>query len=510
MRTDSGSTRSIWMEGIGDGLPAPLARDLDTEVCVVGAGIAGLTTAYLLARDGRRVVVLDDGPIGGGETCRTTAHLTNVIDDRYFEIERMHGKTGARLAGESHGVAIDLVGEIVADERIACDYRRLDAWLYAPADEKPGVIDRELEASRAAGVLVDVLERGPMPFVRGPCLRFPNQAAFHPMRYLHGLARAIERRGGRIARAHVTEIEDGAPARVGTEGGPSVRAREVVVATNSPIHAWVRYHTQQAPYRTFVVAAPVPGGSVPDVLVYDTCQPYHYVRLERGVQGGDDVLVVGGADHKTGQEDDGARRLRGLEDWMRQRFPSAGPVSHRWSGQVLETVDGLAMIGRDGKSEHVYVITGDSGMGMTHTTIGAMIVSDLIAGHHNRWADLYSPSRHTLGAALEYAKENLNVAAQYADHLKGGEVKSIDDVRPGQGAIVRDGKHQLAVHRDRGGQVTVRSAICTHLGCVVSWNSTEASWDCPCHGSRFAVDGHVVNGPAVAPLAAKEAAQAQR
>jgi Rieske Fe-S protein len=255
---------------------------------------------------------------------------------------------------------------------------------------------------------------------------------------------------------------------------------------------------------TYVIGAVVPRGSVTNALYWDTEDPYHYVRLQpmdddAGPGGGEprDILIVGGEDHKTGQADDTTERHGRLEAWARQRFPAMQEIAFTWAGQVMETIDGLALIGRNPMdAENVFVVTGDSGMGMTHGTIAGMLLTDLIVGRQNAWASLYDPSRKTLGAAAEFAKENINVAAQYADWVTGGEVASADEIANGSGAVIRRGLSKVAVYRDADGAVHERSAVCTHLGCIVHWNASEKTWDCPCHGSRFEPRGKVFNGPA--------------
>jgi Rieske Fe-S protein len=285
-----------------------------------------------------------------------------------------------------------------------------------------------------------------------------------------------------------------------TANGHKVSAFAVVVATNTPVNDRVTMHTKQYAYRTYAVAAPVPAGSVRHALYWDTADPYHYVRLQR-VDAGEDLLIVGGEDHKTGQSADEAVAFRRLEDWTRSLFPMARNFAYHWSGQVMEPMDCLAYIGRNpGDADNVYIVTGDSGHGMTHGTIAGMLLTDLIVGRPNRWAALYDPSRKTLRAAGEFVKENVNVAVQYADWLTPGEVRDVKDVAPGQGAILRRGLKKLAVFRDEFGQVHTLSAVCPHLGCIVHWNGVEKTWDCPCHGSRFSTEGVVLNGPALSGL----------
>src|SRR5688572_11464769 len=501
--TDNGRTTSIWMT---TAMPreASLASDERADVCIVGAGIAGLTTAYLLAKEGKRAIVVDDGPSAGGETCRTTAHLVSALDDRFYHLERLHGAEGARLAAQSHAAAIDRIERIVGDEKIACDFTRLDGYLFVPPGDDVGQLDQELQAAHRAG-LTDVsrVERAPITsFDTGPALRFPRQGQFHVLKYLRAVAAAAKREGARIYNGtHVDRIEGGKDARVETSSGV-IRADAIVVATNSPVNDLVAIHTKQAAYRTFVIGARVRRGSVPQILLWDTPDPYHYVRIQQIETAADDVLIVGGEDHKTGQANDADERFRRLEQWTLERFPQVQAFEFRWSGQVMEPVDSLALIGRNPlDSDNVYIATGDSGNGMTHGTIAGMLLTDLIAGRSNPWEKLYDPARKTLGATKGFAKENLNVAAQYADLVTPGERDDISQIQPGEGAIVRHGLAKVAVYRDESGVVHERSAFCSHLGCVVHWNSLEKTWDCPCHGSRFQTDGNVVNGPAIRALA---------
>jgi glycine/D-amino acid oxidase-like deaminating enzyme len=501
---DAQST-SLWMSTARTPQFPALTKDISCDVCIVGAGIAGVTTAYLLASAGKSVVLLENGVVGGGQTERTTAHLSNAIDARYFEIERLHGEEGARLTGQSHSAAIECIEDIVRKENIDCDFERLDGYLFLAPGDSIEILERELEVARRIGLDgLELLPHSPFEYPKiGACLRFPRQAQFHPLQYLFGVSAALGRLGARVfCDSHVTEVSGGRQARVRTERGPAVAAGAVVVATNTPINDRVAIHTKQAAYRTYVISASVPAGAAARALFWDTMDPYHYVRLSaegEGARGAGacDTLIVGGEDHKTGQSDDAPERYRRLEEWTRNRFPVVGGITHRWSGQVFETIDGLAFIGRNPlDAENIYIATGDCGMGMTHGTIAGMVLSDLILQRENPWARLYDPSRKTIKAAIEYARENSNTAWQYTDWLTPGEVASAGELMPGCGAILRRGLTKVACYRDDTSMVHEFSAMCPHLGGVVQWNSAEHTWDCPAHGSRFDALGHVVTGPA--------------
>ncbi len=517
MSSETHGRRSAWMAETSPRRGTTLERDITVDVCIIGGGIAGMTTAYLLSLAGKSVAVLDRGPVASGNTVRTTAHLSNAIDDRYFEIERIHGQEGARLAAESHTAAIRRIEEIAAQERISCDFERLDGYLFAPPGQQPDILDREWKAAHSAGLTtVEKLDRAPLSgFDTGPCLRFPDQGQFHPLKYMDGLTRAFQRDGGHVhTETPVERIEGGTIARVVTGAGPVVSALAVVVATNSPFNDMVAIHTKQAAYLTYAIGAVVRCGAVSRGLYWDTLDPYHYVRLapiapdrRDGMNAGSvdrELLIVGGEDHKTGQAHDQNQRFDRLEQWTRERFPMVEEVEFRWSGQVMETIDGLAFIGRNpGDRENIFIITGDSGMGMTHGTIGGMLISDLIQGRANPWTQLYDPSRKPVGAVGDYASENLNVAGQYADWLTGGEVSERGQIPVGEGAVLRRGLSKVAVYRKADDEYNEVSAVCPHLGCIVAWNTAEKTWDCPCHGSRFDCQGNVTNAPAnrgLAPL----------
>jgi glycine/D-amino acid oxidase-like deaminating enzyme/nitrite reductase/ring-hydroxylating ferredoxin subunit len=503
-------TTSVWAPEISqptDGV-RPLLEDDSAEVCIVGAGIAGLLIAQHLASAGRSVVILDQAGTLAGETRRTTAHLTSVLDAGYARLESMHGVEIARKLAQSHTAAINLIERLARDGGIDCDFRRLDGYLYDVAGAVgDGSLESEWQAAQRAGLECELVSTAPLPFVNGPALRFPNQAEFDPARFGEALVRDVLRKGGRIyAPVRVVALEKGSVLCVRTADGRTVRANDVVMATNTPINDIVTMHTKQAPYRTYALAAPIPRGSITAGLYWDREEPYHYVRTAPSRDGSlapdYEWLIVGGEDHKVGQDARSESRWTRLEQWVRTRFERAGAPLYRWSGQVLEPVDGIAFIGLNPGDEHVFVVTGHSGNGMTYGGVAGMLIADLISGRPSAWASVYDPARKpvTAKAIGRFVRENLNVARRYGDWLVEGDAASVEQIERGQGAVVRRGLKKVAVYVDERGRAHELSAKCPHLGCVVAWNRAEKSWDCPCHGSRFDAHGRVLMGPAVRDL----------
>jgi glycine/D-amino acid oxidase-like deaminating enzyme/nitrite reductase/ring-hydroxylating ferredoxin subunit len=502
----SGHNVSFWIDSTTIIAFEKPDTDIETEVLIIGGGIAGLTTAYKLLKAGKKVTVVEDGFIGSGETGRTTAHLTCALDDRYYFLEDTFGKDNAKLAAESHKAAIDEIEKNIKDLNIDCSFRRVNGYLFLHPSDKEENLQKEFEATQNAGLNTGLLKA--TPFIATgenmPCLAFYNQAQFHILHYLKGLAEAIIALGGKIyTEARAEEISKKG-ARV---NGYNFTAQHIVVATNSPVNDILTMHTKQSAYRTYVIAGKIPKGKLPYSLWWDTgdadskwvSQPYHYVRIEN-FDDQYDLLISGGEDHKTGQADEEGisefDRYERLESWTRNYFPMLEEITYKWSGQVMEPVDSLGFMGKNPGDDNVYIITGDSGNGMTHATIGAMIITDAISGIKNKWEDLYSPSRITIKTAVDFAKEAGNMASQYLDWISSSDLKNTSDLGAGEGGILTSGLKKIAVYRDYDNSLRAFSAVCPHLGCIVQWNADEKSFDCPCHGSRFSSDGVVTNGPA--------------
>ena len=495
-------SKSLWMDIAVAPDARPLAADIQCDVAIIGSGIAGISTGYELASRGQRVVIVDRGPIAGGITARTSAHLAPLCDDLTSAMIKLRGEQVSRAFYESQASAVDRIEEIQKQETIDCDFRRLDGYLFQALNTDSQIIDEELDAVRKVGAPVDRLVGVPLAGCdKQHVLRYPRQATFHPLKYLRGLAKAVEAKGGVFhPETTVQKIEERDQSVVVTTDRGIITAKAAVVATNSPIVDTVSLHTKMAPYRTYAMAFAIPRGAIPDALYWDTLDPYHYVRLQPG-EGRTDYLIVGGCDHKSGEADDAEVRFEALDAWARNLIPSLKEETHRWSGQVLDTIDYAAFIGRHPGNRNIYVHTGDSGQGLTHGVAGSLINSALILGGNPRWQEVYEPSRKTPAAISNYLRENLTAVKNLAEYLAPGELSSLEELKAGQGAIVRDGLTKVAAYRDPAGTLHARSAACTHVGCHLHWNSFEVCWDCPCHGSQFAVDGTALNAPAISALA---------
>lgn len=503
----SGKNISYWIDSIEPLYFSKLDQNIKTDTVIIGGGISGLTTAYLLSKSGKKIVLIEDGFIGSGETGRTTAHISNALDDRYFEIEKIFSEEESLLAAESHTLAINTIESIVINENIDCDFERVDGYLFLhPSDDKLN-LEKEFDAARKAKLPVSlVYEIEGVENVEGPFLKFSNQAQFHPLKYLLGISEAVINYGGKIfTQTHASDIEKNS---VITSDNKIIEADNIVIATNTPISNKVIIHTKQAPYRSYVIAAKIPKGKLPKKLWWDTgnqnspwpTHPYHYIRIQN-YNDEYDLLISGGEDHKTGQtgKENVPEEVRynKLHEWTRLHFPFIEDIVCRWSGQVQEPVDYLAFIGKNPMDyDNVFIATGDSGNGITYGTLAGIILNDLIAGRENRYTELYNPSRKTIKSADTFVKEQINVAKQYINLLLGEEVKAIENIKSGNGAVLKNEGRNIAVYRDENGKFSFFSAICPHLKCILNWNNDEKSFDCPCHGSRFSCYGKVINGPA--------------
>ena len=424
-------------------------------------------------------------------------------------MKKMHGQKGMRLIAESQVKAADMIEQIVKNEKIDCEFGRVAGYLYLSEEHRksqPDLLDEEFQASKEAGLAVQLVDRAPIrEYDTGKAILYEGNAQFDPTKYLFALAKIISQRGGKIfTMTHATEFVGGTDAYV-KANDHIIKCNHIALCTNTPVNDLVTLHNFQEPMRTYVICAKVPKGYVPQALFWDTQDPYHYVRLQHLEENVSDynILIIGGEDHRVGiQHNDQEyieERYRQLEKWGRERFPQMGEIVEKWSGQVMEPVDGIPFIGMNPHDkENVYVITGDSGQGITNGTAGAILLTDIICGRANEWQTLFDPNRTVpLRSAKEIISHGLGTFWEYKEWLTSSDVKDVEDILPDHGAVLRkDGITKVACYRDCNGCLHEMSAVCTHLGGIVQWNDSEKTFDCGCHGSRFDKYGKVINGPA--------------
>ena len=504
-RITSGKNMSYWTDTADVQAQNPLRENIETDVVIVGGGLAGLSVAYCLTQSGKKIVLVEDGFIGSGETGRTTAHMVTALDDRYYHLENKFGVRKTKLIAESHRMAIDFVELTVKKENIDCGFKRVNGYLFRHPSDKKGSLQQELKAALKAGVEIKEASEAPGMLRSEKALCFLNQAQFHPLRYLNGLYKAIEQKGGNIfTGTHASKINH---KGITTPEGFTVKAKHVVVATNSPVNNLVAIFGKQFAYRTYVIGALVKKDSLPQALWWDTgdfksnpkIPPYHYVRVYPYNEQYD-LLISGGEDHPTGdtsktkvQEE---KRYKLVEDWTLKHF-RIGKIVYRWSGQVLEPKDGIAFIGRNPLDhDNVYIVTGQSGNGMTYSPFAGLLINDLINGKENKWEKLYSPLRFIMKESTVVVQLLKNDLVNILKKWVYTENSKLSSIKKGKAGIVALDKIKCGAYRDESGKLYLVSAECTHLKCILLWNNDEKSWDCPCHGSRFTYQGKVINGPA--------------
>jgi glycine/D-amino acid oxidase-like deaminating enzyme/nitrite reductase/ring-hydroxylating ferredoxin subunit len=497
--------RAVWS---GNSPPPPRHPPLEgrvtVDVAIIGGGVTGLTAARLLERAGRRVALLESRRLGGGESSRSTAHLTEALDVRYHTLASRFGDDGARLAARAQRDAIERVVAFIGERRIDCGLHRVPGFLYSETAGDLDELREEALTAQRLGLRASLVGAVPVPFPVAGAVRFEDQAQIDPRAYVLGLAEHLESGGNLVFEdTYVLDVEEGEPCRVVTERGV-VEARDVIVAAHVPISNKLLVHTKLTAYRTYALAMEMPLAD-PIGLAWDMADPYHYVRS--ATAGGTTMLVVGGEDHKVGEEDDTVEPFRRLEAYVRQRFGQApAPTDPRWSGQIVVSADGLPYIGRNALSSRVFVATGYGGNGITQGTLAGMILADEVLRVPNAYADLFAATRFKpLASARAFLAQNADYPLRLlADRLPLPGAGALAELPPGEGQVITWRGERLAVFRDDAGTLSALSPVCTHLGCLVHWNTAEKSWDCPCHGSRYDARGRVLNGPAVEPLQARQ------
>ena len=493
------SGHSLWVHTAPAREFAPLEGDLAVEVAVVGAGITGLSVAQLLVDEGLDVAMIDAGRVGRGVTAGTTAKISSLHGLTYAKLESSFGEEGARVYGEANEAGLRHIADTTDRLGIDCALRRRPNYTYADSADELGQIEDEVEAARRAGLPASYVDDVPLPFDAAGAVRFDDQGEFHPLAYLAGLADWLSDRGCRIFEHTVaTGVSDGVPATVKTKRG-TVRAEHVVVATHFPFLDRGLFFARVHPERSYAVAGParVP---IPEGMFLSSGQPTRSIRFHPGT--GEELVLVGGEGHKVGQGGRTGKRYAALEAFAREQF-GVESIEYRWSTQDNMPLDDVPYIGAlTPISKRLYVATGFKKWGLAHAPAAAMILRDALLGRDNAWASLYDASRlGPLSSLSPFIKENLNVGFHFfADRLTRRSLAPASELGPGDGRVLARRERQVAVSRDADGTLHALSARCTHLGCIVNWNDAERSWDCPCHGSRFAPDGTVLQGPATEPL----------
>ena len=493
--------RSYWIASTPATSYEPAPAETAVDVAVLGGGIAGLNVAAALKARGRTVAVVEAARILEGVTGNTTAKVTASHGLLYDDLAGKHGEDRARLYAESQQAALAHIARTVEENRLACDFVRTPSFVYTEDPAERERIQREVVAARAAGLPVTYTADVPLPYDVAGAIRYDDQARFHPRKYLLRLAETIPGDGSVVLEStRALDVDEGDPCVVTTDRGV-VRAGDVVVATHIPFLDSGLYFARQFPVRDYVVAARIDAADAPGGMFLSTESPTHSVRVTEDGDGM--LLIVGGEGHTTGRADDTGERYERLETWARERF-GVTEFTHRWSTQDYTSTDRVPFIGRFRPgAKRLWVATAFGAWGMTNGTLSGLLLADLVTGEENPWAEVYDPQRTTAPVTRmkKFVKENALVAKELVTgYLAPGDVASVDELEPGEAAVIGTGLGRTAAYRDDDGTVHAVSARCTHLGCVVGWNAAERSWDCPCHGSRFDVDGAVLQGPAVRDL----------
>jgi glycine/D-amino acid oxidase-like deaminating enzyme/nitrite reductase/ring-hydroxylating ferredoxin subunit len=501
MPPSSGKADSFWVATIADSRSEqpPLQGDLKVDVAIVGAGIVGLSAALLLLRGGHRVAVLEALQVGRQVTGRSTAKITSQHGLIYRALEKSFGEEGAHAYGAANEAGLAQIVRFAEELGIKCDLERKPAYVYGRSGEYLAKIEHEAEVARRLGLPASFVRECPLPFEVAGGIRFEGQAQFSPCKYLLGLARAVCHGGGRLFEGtRARSIEHGDPCRVVTDQGV-ITARDVIDATHMPLVSEGKFFAKAYPYAHALVAARIDPARAPDGMFISAEQPTRSVRTARW--GEETWLVAAGGSFKPGESEEGEATLQELVDFVRTEF-EVDSIDYQWTNEDYESMDGMPFVGRASSSaDHLYVATGFNAWGITNGTAAGMILSDLISGRDNSWAQVFDATRmKPLAGAQSFISENIGTGAELVGGYLKSERRSLDELPSGEATIVKLNGERTAVFRDERGHFHAVSAVCTHMGCVLGWNSVDRTWDCSCHGSRFALDGAVLHGPATTGL----------
>ncbi|GAA6620162.1 FAD-dependent oxidoreductase [Scytonema sp. NUACC26] len=493
-----GKPISYWIDSTPENYFSPLVNTVTVDVAIVGAGIAGITTATLLKRAGKTVAVIDSARIAAGVSGHTTAKVTSLHQLIYAELIEKFGEEKARIYAQSNQAALERVAAFVEEEQIDCDFSRQSAYSFTESQDQLNKIEKEVEAALKLGLPASFVRQTSLPFPIAGAIKFDNQAQFHSRKYLLHLAKGITGNGSYVfENTRVQKVEEDSPCQVITDKG-TVRAQDVIITTNLPILDQGLFFAKTYPKRSYIIGARIEASKAPQGMYIGIGESYYSIRTTPDRDGL--LLLIGGGGHKVGTVTNTEEKYLDLEAFARSRF-GIDSFDYRWSTQDAVSFDRLPYIGKlTPLNNHIYVATGFSLWGMTKGTLSGILLADRILGIDNPWAELYDATRATPFVSVEGIKQNLDVGVHWVGDRIKGISNSFVDVTSGEGKIVTvDGK-KVAAYRDEAGEIHAVSAVCPHLGCVVAWNSAEKSWDCPCHGSRFDYNGKVLHGPTVKDL----------
>lgn len=489
---------SYWIESTPIAQFPTMAADVTVDVAIVGGGIAGLTAGALLKQAGKTVAVIEAKQIAIGASGHTTAKVTSLHQLIYAELIQAIGEEKARLYAQSNQAAVERVAQFVHEYNIDCDFSRLSAFTFTDTDKNLDQIKDEVEAANRLGLPASFVTETTLPFDIVGAVQFDNQAQFHVRKYLLHLANLIMGDGSFVfEQTTVQDVKDGSPCQVMTEHGV-VTAKDVLVTTNLPILDQGLFFAKTFPKRSYIIGAVIDAARSPQGMFIGTGDDYHSIRTTPHPDG--TLLLIGGGGHKVGAILETENRYAKLEAYARSHF-GIESVQYYWSSQDVVSFDRIPYIGKlTPFSQHVYVATGFSLWGMSNGTMSGMLLSDLVLGMTNPWAELYDSTRATPFFTAKSLKNNMETAVHWVGDRLKGLTESLQDVGKGEGKLVTVNGDKIAAYRDETGELHTVSATCTHLGCIVNWNSAEKSWDCPCHGGRFSCDGEVLHGPPTTPL----------
>ena len=497
-----GKPVSFWLDSTAK-TTYPKVENVTVDVAIVGAGITGITAAYLLKKAGKTVALIEAQQIAANASGHTTAKVTSLHQLIYDTLIERHGEDKARLYGESNQAGVEFVADTVEKEGIDCDFQRNNTYSFAKEKKNLDKVQKEYDAAVKLGLPAHFVSDTTLPFDIAGAVKFTDQAQFHVRKYLLHLADTIEGDGSYVfENSRVMTVEEGEPCKVFTED-TTLQATDVLLTTHLPIMDQGLFFAKTYPQRSYIVGAKISPEKAPEGMYIGVGNNYHSIRTTP-TEDGDLLLLIGGGGHKVGAKSETEESYQELERFAHSHFGIA-KIDYRWSTQDYESFDKLPYIGKlTPANDHIYVSTGYSLWGMSKGTMAGMLLADLVQGIANPWADLYDSLRATPFVTQESIKNNLEVGMHWVgDRLKGIDKWSADDVELGEGKLITYKGEKVGVYKDEAGKVTAVSATCPHLGCIVYWNSAEKSWDCPCHGGRFTCEGKIIQSPATKDLELK-------